>query len=117
MNINAYDLVEPCYKDKVYVNPTYKTLNIPNIKFRKYYILLQRYNTLLNQTLYYLYLSDEVIPNSRIYSTAKLNDGTIRIKLNSIWNKTTLKDMVTDTPVFLDFKEGDDNGEIYFIDV
>lgn len=117
ININAYDVVEPNFYKTTYVRPTYKKLYSKEIKYKTYYGLLQRYNSTTRSHDYYLFMTNLLKDDIKLYTTGYDKNGTIKINLGTIWYNTNLKYVTKDSGITIKLIEEDEDSALYYLDI
>lgn len=117
MNLSAYDNVEHKFETGTWVNPKFKRLYSTEIKYRKYFVFLQKYNTELETTEYYLALTDELPKNYTYHFSIYTKDKVLKLNLKTVWDDSNFRN-ITDKS-YLNYKlvQEDDNGEVYYLDI
>lgn len=118
MNLSAYDIIpEKLNKDKTWVIPENKVLLSREIARRKYVCLSKKFNPTLNFNDYFIIVLDD-IPNTNSYSHIRIdNYGRVKIRLNSIWEESILKDITKEQNININHIEHADDGDIYQLDI
>lgn len=116
MNLNAYDNI----KDKINKNKTWiiikkRLLLSREIKYRKYYTFLKRFD-LESQTYdYYIALFDSKIEDRIIFDTKRDDYGRIKIKLQSVFNEFNFIELDKDCNIIIECVDKQKDGEVYKI--
>lgn len=112
MNLNAYDAIE---QRNCVIDAIKKQLYIKNIKYKKYYSFLTRYDKDNNFYTYYILFSDSKIDkeNIKTFYTNKLYKDKISISLNYIIDKLPINKNERYNYVELVIEEKDDDKELY----
>lgn len=118
MNLSAYDIIpEKINKDKTWVTPDNKMLLSREISRRKYVCISKKYNQNLHCNDYFIIVLDN-IPNTQAYSHIRIdNYGRVKIRLNAIWEDSTLKSITKEQNINITHIEGADDGDIYQLDI
>lgn len=118
MNLSAYDIIpEKLNKDKTWVIPGNKVLLSREIAKRKYVCLSKKFNPTLHSNDYFIIVLDD-IPNTNSYSHIRIdNYGRVKIRLNSIWEESILKDITKEQNININHIEHADDGDIYQLDI
>lgn len=118
MNLSAYDIIpEKINKDKTWVTPDNKMLLSREISRRKYVCISKKYNQNLHGNDYFIIVLDN-IPNTQAYSHIRIdNYGRVKIRLNVIWEDSTLKYITKEQNINITHIEGADDGDIYQLDI
>ena len=118
MNLSAYDIIpEKVNKNKTWVIPENKILLSREISRRKYVCLSKKYNPSINSTDYFIIVLDD-IPNTESYSHIRIdNYGRVKIRLGSIWEESTLKNITKEQNINITHVESADDGDIYQLDI
>lgn len=118
MNLSAYDNVKyKIDKTKSWFNIKKKLLVTREIKYRKYYTLSERYEPKSKEYHYFVIMLDDE-PENRISHITNLDDyGRIKIKLDSLFNKTILSTFTSDRNINIIHVDGADDGDIYKLDL
>ena len=115
MNIQCYDNAVKETNSRIWVPA--KCLYTKTIPFKKYYIILKRFNKDTNEYDYYIWFTDnqDIDPKYNKQLTNKTNRGTVYVHLNQIWNELNLNTYVENLYVKLELeeKDEDDTSEIY----
>lgn len=106
MNLSAYDEVKSCNKT-TFVDIDRKRILTRDIKYRRYYKLLKRYNDASYD--YYVAISDSK-PDDTFYQTKIDTYNRVKIPIASIWN-----DIVISNNVELQLIEEQGDCDIYEI--
>ncbi len=118
MNIVAYDTIKRnINKDKTWISVKYKRILSKEIKYRKYYTLLKKYNLQTNREYFYLACSDNIFRDSKTECTNLDNFGRCRFNIGSIWRKSYLSDIENDMNIHIKLVNKQDDGEIYCLDI
>lgn len=118
MNLSAYDSVEQNLdKTKTWVYPTKKILYSREMIFHKYYILAKRFSPVTKTTSYYIIFVDNKQEGKKCILTNVDEFGRIKLRINSIWNNTSLKHIKTNTNINIEHIEHTDDGDIYYLDI
>lgn len=117
MNLNAYDPLETINDYWIWI--PYKRLYLKNLKYRKYYCLLCRYDRKYRDYDYFLYMSDNEIQinNAKTHCTNKNKSGTIKIDLAGVWKELNIDISYGNKKVDVELVEENTDGEIYQINV
>ena len=116
MNLNAYDVINPkINKQGTWVDVHKKQLLSREIVFRPYVTISKRYNKENNDYEYYIIFLDDY-PLNRPYAKTKLDSyGRIKIRLNGIWEESSLKYYKHNINIELKAIEHTDDGDIYLL--
>lgn len=118
MNLSAYDNVEEnLNKRKTWVCPKRKILYSREIKFHKYYTLSKKFSTVTRNTDYYIIMLDKPDMFRKCYNTNIDDFGRIKLRINSIWESTSLRNIKEPININIEHIESDNDGDIYYVDV
>lgn len=115
MNLNAYDSVNNTINKKTWLDVNKHQIVTREIKYRRYFTLLKRYNPTNLIYDYFIALSDNKDENKKWYFTKRDDFGRIKIKINSIWDDLNLNDVNKNAIINLSKTEEQEDGEIYEI--
>lgn len=114
MNLNVYDVINPKIdKQRTWVDVHKKQLLSREIVFRPYVTISKRYVKEDNSYEYFIILLDDCPYDRPSTGTKKDDYGRIKIRLNSIWEESSLKYYEKDINVELIPIEHADDGDIY----
>lgn len=113
MNLQCYDNAVKETNSRIWVPA--KCLYTKVVPFKKYYILLKRYNKEDDINEFFIWLTDDenIDPQYNKQLTNRTNRGTVYIHLNSIWNDLQITNYLENVFVKLELEEEDDNDCIY----
>lgn len=109
MNLNAYDNVDESIVNNTWINPLYRKLYSREIKYYPHYCLLKRYNDKLAKDEYFLCLSNNIDKNHAWHTTER-NGNSVKVHLDEIWNKSSLKH-INDT-IYVSVDKVDDEPDL-----
>ena len=118
MNLSAYDNVEePLNKQKTWVCPKRKFLYSREIKYHKYYTFTKKYSTVTRTTDYYIVMLDTPANNRQCYNTILDDFGRVKLRIDTIWNTTSLRHIKEASNINIEHIDSDEDGDIYYVDV
>lgn len=115
MNLNAYDSVNNTINKKTWLDVNKHQIITREIKYRRYFTLLKRYNPKNSIYDYFIAISDNKDENKKWYLTKRDDFGRIKLKITSIWKDLNLCYIDKNTEVKLNLIEEQEDGEIYEI--
>lgn len=116
MNLNAYDDIKvKIDKKRTWIDVRKRALFTREIKFRKYYSLLKRFNIKTNNYDYFVAVYDTPIENKEHKYVKKDDYGRVKILLNSIWLDTDLIYLENNCNIDIKPVDYDDDGEVYLL--
>lgn len=118
MNLTAYDNIQTDYNEGTWIDPAYKKFYTTNIPYRKYCILLKRFNSNTHNNDYYMALTD-IKPNENIIYHLGFNTrrGIFIINFRNNWNNNPLSTIKEKTKINIHLEEKQEDGEIYYLDI
>lgn len=116
INLNLYDnVVDKIDKQKTWIYIKNKVLFSREIKYKPYYFIGKRYYG--NENFYFVILTDKP-PEDRSYKRTILDSyGRVKISLASIWNASSLKNIVDDCNINITIHQEDDDSVAYYLDI
>lgn len=116
MNLSYYDDVEPVVdKTKTWLIPKSKTLSSHQIKYRRYYCILSRFESKENEYHWFIAMTDVRDANHNFTPVYKNDNGRVRINLASIWNNTSLNKVDKEQNIDIKLVDEQTDGEVYEI--
>lgn len=117
MNLNSYDIVNPSFEKGTWINPDYKRLYSTEISYAPKCIFLSRYDKETNNYIYYIGMCKTPQVNALNVNVEKDKNNRIKIYLDSIWNKSDLRNITKTSFISVDLIEKDDDMEIYRLNI
>lgn len=115
MNLSAYDKIKGSpTKSKVYLSNTYPYIITREIKKRKYYCFVTRYEPSTDETNIFLVLLDEKPEDRAVARTRQDEYGRLKFNLSAIVGKINLFNNAT---VVLSLETTADDGDIYKLEI
>ena len=114
MNLNAYDEISPKIdKQKTWIDVRKHLILSREIKYRQYISVSKRYNPTDHCYDYYIIVLDDK-PDDRSFTRTRRDDyGRIKIRVNHIWQESSLRYFEKDTNISIELVEQADDGDIY----
>lgn len=119
MNLNSYgDALTTIDRTKTWINLRYKVIFSREVKYRAYYNLSKRYNKTTNSNDYFLIVADYPIDDRKWVNKTIDDYGRFKIFVpDNIFKSTILSSFEKDTNINIEYKEGDDVCDVYYLDI
>lgn len=116
INLNAYDVLEPNIKYWIWIPR--KIMYLKELKSRKYYSFLYRFNNEDKDYDYYLLLTDKETQNKdiKLHRLNKTTKGVFKIYLDSIWEQLKIQCDKTNLKINVFLEESNSKEELYKLD-
>lgn len=118
MNLSAYDVVEEKLdRNKTWILVKSKEILSREIKKRRYYAFIKKWNP--NQSIfeYFLLLLDAKAPNIVCHYAHIDNFGRLKLNARSIWDVSSLWKYDKTSNIGIEHIEHTDDGDIYKLDI
>ena len=117
MNLSAYDKVTTTTSQtKLYLSNKYPYIVTREVKYRKYYCFVTRYEPSFNDTILYLVLLDDKPSDRTVAKTRRDDYGRLKFNMSIVGNKYNFP--VGNNPrIKLILETEADDGDIYKIEI
>ena len=117
MNLAAYDKVSNTpTKSKIHTYSGFSYIITREVKYRKYYCFVTRYEPTINDTILYLVLLDDNPPDRAVAKTRRDNYGRLKFNMSIIANKCNISQS-KQVNVKLSLETQADDGDIYKFEI
>lgn len=116
INLNAYDVLEPNIKHWIWIPK--RIMYLKDIKSRRFYSFLCRFDKDNNIYDYYLYLTDNEITTKdiKLHRVNKTTKGILKLYLSNIWDCLQINCNKQYLEINISLEEKSEEEEIYKID-
>ena len=117
MNLSAYDIIKGTpTKSKIYLHNNYPYIVTREVKKRKYYCFVKRYEPSIDDTILYLVLLDDNPPDRAVAKTRQDDYGRLKFNLSILGNIFHISQN-SKLEVELTLETAADDGDIYKIEI
>lgn len=117
MNLIAYDKVNGTpTKSKIYTYSGFPYIITREVKYRKYYCFVTRYEPKINDTILYLVLLDDNPPDRSVARTRRDNYGRLKFNMSILCDKYNIP-QGKQVNIILSLETQADDGDIYKLEL
>ncbi len=117
MNLVAYDKVSGTpTKSKIHTYSGFPYIITREVKYRKYYCFVTRYEPTINDTILYLVLLDDNPPDRAVAKTRRDNYGRLKFNMSIVAGKFNIPQSKQVT-INLSLETQADDGDIYKLEL
>ena len=117
MNLAAYDKISGTpTKSKIHTYSGFPYIITREVKYRKYYCFVTRYESIINDTILYLVLLDDNPPDRAVAKTRRDNYGRLKFNMSILAGKYNIPQS-KQVNLNLSLETQADDGDIYKLEL